>query len=91
MPDNNVLSDRMARKLQDIEKIVDNLTVTGDASFKKSGTSWSIHVRPPKPVRAPAQADDTALTAQYDGMVFQSGADLAVAAGYLRLVNGPAT
>lgn len=32
----------------------------------------------------------TPLTAQYDGMVFQAGADLTVSAGYFRLTNGPA-
>lgn len=31
------------------------------------------------------------LEAQYDGQVFQAGADLVVSAGYLRLVNAPAT
>jgi hypothetical protein len=89
--DRNILSDRMARKLQNIEKFVDNFTVTGDVLFKKTGTSCSIHVRPVKAVVRATPSTGEELTAQYDGMVAQSGADLVVSMGYLRLVNGPAT
>lgn len=59
MPDDiYILSARMARVLQDLEKFRDNLSVTGNVVFKKSNTTCSIHIPPaPRQTAIPSTAN----------------------------------
>jgi hypothetical protein len=83
----NILSDQTARKLKNIEKIIDNFSVTGDATFKKTGTSWSIHVRPPKPARRTNVSEVEEDLGELDGMIPQMTSQNTRGWGDLRLVN----
>jgi hypothetical protein len=80
-PDTPQVSAQDLNTFGDVTRLVGN--ITGKNVYMDL---LGIHFR-----GQPAPGPQEDLTAQYDGMLFQSGADLAVAAGYLRLVNGPAT